>query len=323
MASPQPPRSTRAYALFLDHKSREGSQLLDAMQARAKPDAKSLVYWRLAQVRYLDLIQSPDAPRAWAKLADDCPDSLPVQESALSSPSNGDQREFLSRTIERVRTLNHDAGETWRLARARWYVMTGTPTAQDWQKATVLLNQVLRETPDSIEARFLLAQCLDQQNDLPQALQTLLIASRLEPDSRLITLKLAELLEKSGDHLGARQQLDRITNLETANPEQRRQAAILMALEGDAGKAAHLLDNGHAQSRPDEFILANLYYHLHDLHHAEELSDKLLKDPDIKSITLASSLYAAMGRISDAQRVLKQLGPAKARSPRRPRPGTG
>ena len=300
----------RAYGLFAAGKPQEGMQLLDAMQSRAKLDARNLVLWRLAHVRYLDLIKSPDAAAAWIKLSDDMPDTLLVQEGAISSPSNHDQRDFLSRAIDRVKNLTGDSGETWRLARARWF-MTAPPPNVDWESAATLLQGVLRDAPDSIEARFLLAQCLEQQNNLPQALETLFAASRLEPDSRPIALYLAQLLQKSGDYLSARQQLDRLTTMKMSDPEQRRRAAILLAQEGDAGKAVELLEDGQAQSRQEELLLANLYYHLHQLDRAQQLSTKLLENPDLDAVTLAANLYAAMGQISDAQRVLKQLDQLK------------
>jgi predicted Zn-dependent protease len=301
----------RAYGLYANGKPQEGVKLLDAMQSRAKPDARNLVLWRLAHVRYLDLINSPDAAAAWIKLSDDMPGTLLVQEGAIASPSNREQRDFLSRAIDRVRNLTGDSGETWRLARARWYMSSPPPAPVDWASSATLLQEVLRDAPDSIEARFLLAQCLEQQNNLPQALETLFAASRLEPDSRPIALYLAQLLQKSGDYISARQQLDRLTSMKMFDPEQRRRAAILLAQEGDAGKAVELLEDGKAQSRQEELLLANLYYHLHQLDRAQQLSTKLLANPDLDAITLAANLYAAMGQISDAQRVLKQLDQLK------------
>ena len=300
-----------AYGLFTAGDPARGRQSLADARAQVKTDPAQETAWRLADARFLDLIQSPEALPTWKKLADELPDELIVQQAAISTPSTSTDRELQSRVIDRLQKLTGEGGQLWRLARARW-LMTGNFAPTDSDQALTLLSEVLRLSPDSVEARFLLAQCLDRTGNTPKAIEHLSTAARLDPDSRPVALYFAQLLQKSGDFVRAREQLDRLTRNGMDDPEQGRRAAILLAQQGDTRRAVNILEDARSQSRQAEILLATLYYSLNQFDEAQRLSSKLLENPDVAAVKLAADLYASMGRLDDAARVLEQLDTIQA-----------
>ncbi len=295
---------TRAYALYARGEVEAGRALLRQEHAAAAPTGRDAVSWALAEVRYLELIESPEAAEAWIRLADKYSDDLVVQQAAINIPVIHQDREFQARTIERIRVLTGESGQLWRLALARWHMSADPP---DSEPAILLLNDVLRINPESVEARFLLAQSLDQLGNTPKAIEHMVAASRLDPDSRPVALYLAHLLQKSGDFTRAKEQLDRLTRIELVDAEQRRRTAILLAQQGDAGRAVELLERSEQNTRQEDLLLAQLYFRLNQYARAEQVSQRLLEHPDVAAISLAANLYAAMGQMDEAHRVLAQL----------------
>jgi predicted Zn-dependent protease len=296
----------QAFLLFDAGKPDEGLQSLRARMADAHATGAGAAAWEMVEARYLDLMQSPLAAAAWSRLADAHESDLLVQQAVLSSPEARKDRELQARSIDRLRKISGENNPAWRLARARWLV-SGSLNDVDAQQAAALLSDVVKNAPDSLEARFLLARCFERLNKLPQAIEQLNAAAQLSPDSRSIQLFLAELLQRRGDYTESRKLLDRVAGGEFPNPEQRRRAAILLAQQGDSGAAMSLLEQGKESSRDAELLMADLSLQNNDLEHAAALSAKLMQSPDIKTIAIAAEIYAALGRMSEAQAVLARL----------------
>jgi predicted Zn-dependent protease len=296
----------QAFLLFDAGKADEGLQSLRARIAESHAPGASSAAWELVEARYLDLMQSPQALAAWSRLSDAHETDLLVQQAVLSSPEARKDRDLQARSIDRLRRISGQDNPAWRLARARWLV-SGSLNDVDAQQAAALLTDVVKNAPDSLEGRFLLARCFERLNKLPQAIEQLNAAAQLSPDSRSIQLFLAELLQRRGDYVEARKLLDRVAGGEFQNPEERRRAAILLAQQGDSGAAMSLLEQGKDSSRDAELLMADLSLQNNDLEQAAALSAKLMQSPDIKTIAIAAEIYAALGRMSEAQAVLAKL----------------
>lgn len=296
---------SRAAALHAAGKTDEGKSLLAAARSNAKPTPEADVSWRLAEVRYLDLTRAPGRHAAWQALADELSQNLVVQQAAVETDAARGDPAFALRVIDRIRSLAGEQSTSWRLAKARLLLAEG-PDANSGE-AAILLNEALRFSPESVEARLLLAQSLDREGHTPKAIEHLTAAARLDPASQTVTLFLVHLLQKSGDFAQARLHLDRLGQGERLDPEQRRRAAAVLAQQGDTAEAAELLASAHGRTREEELMLAQLYLGLGRLSEAQQVIEPLMQSPDLGAVALAADLYGRMGKPQEAASALQQL----------------
>ena len=74
------------------------------------------VEWQVAGARLLDLARIPRRRRRGSRWANARPDELGIQEAALQANSPRSERDFVDRTIERVKKLTGGEGVQWRVA---------------------------------------------------------------------------------------------------------------------------------------------------------------------------------------------------------------
>ena len=282
----------------------------DSAKRAAKADDPA---WRLARARYLDATANPAAHDAWVALGDAFPISVQIQQAAASARAVSHDWGFMQRTIDRLRALTADTGDEalgWRLAKAR--LMVDAPRSDaDAEQASILLNQILRTDPALPEAHVLLAQALVQLKRIDGAIDHLSYAARLEPGNVPVALQLASLLQSRGQFDRVRQELEGI-NLRMQSSDQRHQAALLLARQGNLDKAIALLEE---QQKTDgatpDLLLAALYRRQNQLDKAESMVKRLLEKPDLPAIQFAAALYAGEGKPADAQAALARLDSLK------------
>jgi lipopolysaccharide biosynthesis regulator YciM len=297
---------SKALAVYLDGKKDEALAQV-ATARRAAADSRE---WAVASARLLDVARDPKASSAWIALADGSPDDLSVQQLALSARSVRGEREFIDRTIERVKRLSGNDGVQWRVARARWLldgVANQTSTAErrkTAEDASVLLSDVVRVAPDAVEARFLQARALEVQGNTSAAAEQMTAVVQANPSMVSASLYLAQLLQSRGDFIKAREYLERVTQSGLKDASSRRLAAQLLAQQGNPGQGIKVLEDATDAGGGSDLLLAMLYRQQNDLKHAEEIVGRLLQKPDLQTIMLAVDLYGAMGRPDDAKRAV-------------------
>jgi tetratricopeptide (TPR) repeat protein len=296
----------QAYLAYTAGHAEQG--LNDLIRATPPPSDQNSAEadWLLARARYLDLMQSPEASRRWNEISERFAGNPLVQQAVLGSYSASRDRELQRLAIARLGTVGGERTQAWRLASAR-YLIGGPFQAADARKASMLLEELLKTSPDSMEARFLLARCLESLDNMPRAIEQMFAASRLDPQSRPVSLYLVQLLQKAGDYTRAQEVLNQIAAQTFPEPEEARRAAILFAQQGDARQAAEILQS--IQSRPPDadLMLAQLLYHSNQMDRAQAISEKLLASPNADIILLNAQMYAAMGRSSDVERTIGQI----------------
>lgn len=275
--------------------------------------------WRVARARYLDAIGHTDAATAWVSLGDAFPNNLTVQQAAVKARAPGADWEFAQRTIDRLKQLTGEKGLAWRIAQARLYV-EGARDAADYERGSVLLNEILRDEPESIDARVLLARALVQMKRIDGAIEHLRVAASLDRTSVPIALQLAALMQSRGDFEKVNEELARIApQLKTS--EQRRNAAMLLAQQGKQDQAIDLLQQPSAATNAsaspdrkpatggDDLLLAILYRQQRQFNKAEQVVQRLLNTDkvDVATVQFATSLYTSQGRRADAERALTHL----------------
>lgn len=296
----------RAINKFRQGAGPEGVAMLKA--AREKSGKADDLEWELAWARILEVTQDIGAKDAWVKLADGHPSDRQIQQMTLSVRSTRSDREFIDRTIERLRKLTGDEGVTWKLARARW-MLDGAKNDQDLAQTTVLLKDVIRTAEDLVEPRVLLAQAYERLNNATGAVEQLRAAAAADPSNMQVALYLSRLLQKRGEFDKAREELDRVAKGQATDVAQKRQAAVLLAQQGDAKSAIDLLQQGgDEKDGSGSLLLAMLYRQRNELPKAEAVVQKLLaSNPDPVAVQFAADLYAQQGRRADADKALALL----------------
>ena len=133
------------------------------------PNATS-TEWRVAQAEYLEQINDPRAKDAWIALGDAHPDDVRIQNLILKEArSTITDRDFFSRTIDRLHKLTGDDALGWQFARAR-FLLTSDDKRRDSAEAVEILRRLVGQSPDTTEYRVMLAAGLVNQGDVNGAI---------------------------------------------------------------------------------------------------------------------------------------------------------
>jgi tetratricopeptide (TPR) repeat protein len=317
--------SARARMLLGAGKADEGKRVLEAAKAAVREPA-DVKAWRAAWVTYLDFTADGAARGAWGSFADEFAEDAQVQALALHAPSVNADREFLDRTIERLRSATCENAIGWRVARARWLAegATGAGAQAKLIRAASLLGEVCRDLPDLPEPRILLARCLNKLGNVREAIAQLARVAHAHPRLHSAALELADLLQAQGDFGGAKVHLDRVGDDPTVSAQDRVTAAALLARGGDTADALSLMRRLRQSGGPDAgqvvptLFLAELYRKEGDAAKAKEVCRQLLdRAADPGAIGLLADLLASEGQTEQAEQVLARLDEAKVPAPQK------
>lgn len=283
-----------------------GRQLL-ADAARNDPEALG---WRFAQAQFLAHLGDPGAALAYADLAATYPDQLDLQVQIMRSAAVRADRELSDRLIERVRALAGEQSSRWRVERARWH-LTGPDPAAEAVAAEDLLDQAIDGNPGDADAYLLRARAKELQGRLAQAVQDAQAAQRIRPDAPGVLLELVRFEQAVGNFAAARTSLQRIADNGAADATQLRQAAAMLAGQGEYAEATRLLESLQKRagfSTEDRLLLARLYAQSGKLHEAKWQIDRLLDQrPSLETISFAADFYGQLGELENARAVLGRL----------------
>jgi tetratricopeptide (TPR) repeat protein len=295
----------RARSLFNRGRPAEGLRLLE--QARAGHGTDD-VTWHAIWAAYLDMIDDPRAKAEWIALGDANVKNVRVQRAALSSRAVQGDHDFLGRTIDRLSDLLGKDSVSLSLVRARW-LLQGQSTEKDVTTASILLSGINRSAPDMVAPRLLLATCYMRMGNISGAIDQLAAVCDMQPQQAGIALELARLLQVHGDFARARQYIDRATRSRSATIPNLRQAASLLALQGEYAAALALLEKAYsgADKQPPDLVLGALYRQLNQPAKADQMCRRLLEKPDAAAIAFCADFYASEGRSEEAQHALKLL----------------
>jgi len=300
----------KAVSLAGSDQPEEGLQLLDAGASSDQTGSDPLV-WKIQRARYLDYIQHPDANSAWVALGDNHPTHLYIQQQILQAKGLGDDRDFIDRTIDRVRAITGEFGLTWRMARAKWLLQSENVDANaDVAKAISLLNNIVRDYPSLLQPHIMLAHSLQRVGNVTGAIERLDTAAEKGANPHAISLEKARLFQTQQHFEDARDALATIVSSDTATPDLLRRAAVLLAGQGEDRASIAVLEKIYANLEdpaPADLLLAKLYYRTGKLEEAEQICQRLMQQPTVEAIQFTAQLYASQGQNQDAQNALAKL----------------
>lgn len=317
----------RALARAQEGEIERGLALIDERIAGLEGDTEAATFqqWQAARAEYLQRIGDPRAAAAWIELAEAHPENPSLQQRALRSGAAEHDPAFAERALDRLRRMLGEHSANWRVERARWLIEA--PAEQrDPAEAAELLEEVVSRTPGQLEPRLLLARAHEQRGLRPLAIRELTAAAEREPESASIALQLARLHQSMDHSRSARRQLLRVVESEQASIVERRQAATMLAAQGEDALALEVLEALHQpQAAGGEeslldpnttLVLAQLYQRAGRRDEALATLEPLVSDnPTPAALSYAARIHAAQGQTERAERLIEQLEQLDAPEP--------
>ena len=323
-------KTTPALALA-DAKIRSDTErpeaILDGLKRLAKENGNT-VGWQLAVARWLEETNDPAARAAWVDLGDQHPDDLAVQRTIVESAGSARaDRRFTGRTIDRLKALTGDAGQQWKLERAKWLLDGGEDGAKSHEETLEAVNTLMdlvRAAPDQIEARVWYSRALEQAGSVPGAIDNLRAAADRDRRDPRAAFELIRLLQNQDKPDEVRQYANRLADVAVLTDRQRPDVAALLARLGELDRAVAVLDPaarpgadaasaqaGRDALSPDaKLLLADLYRRQGKGDQAGSLYDQLLARPapGAEALLHAADYYAESGEGERAKQTLDRLG---------------
>lgn len=301
---------TRALILASNGDTTTAMSGFEAEYRKADLKGPQASQWLVARARLLSALASNDAGPAWIEVADKYPEDLAIQNEAVSAAEVRRDIEFRRRVIERLKAGTASGFGTWRIAEVRLLLDTGADS-REMTRAADDLTEYVRRSPASMDARLLLAICLERVGSTGAAIEQLRTVVRQNPDIRSASLLLAELLQKRGDFSAAGQLLDETLARNIGGSSERRGVASLLANQGEPDRAISVIEADNSRSGPD-ILLARLYRQRGDLTSAEsEIRKVVSATPDIGSLRLMAEILRAQGKTDEAAKTLGRLSELK------------
>jgi predicted Zn-dependent protease len=293
---------------FRKTNSRDGGlKLLQDRAAAATP--QTLPYFGLAIATFREATADPNSINEWKAVGDKYPKELNIQRGILISQAAYGDRDFYDRTINRVKALAGDASTTWKLARARW-LLDGPQTPQASTDAQTLLDDVLKAEPQSVPALVLSSEAKSRLGDVNGAADMLTKAKQLDPNSSMMSLSLAQMLQVRGDFEKAHEQLEQAASDKNATPDFKERTAVLLASQGDVARAISILEPMITDGTATESVklhLAAFYCRVKEFSKAQAISDDLMKKPDASTVVLAAQIQMFQRQPAAAEKIMEQL----------------
>jgi tetratricopeptide (TPR) repeat protein len=280
-----------------------------ALLTRASQSSGGGVEWDMAIAQYLESVSDPAAAGRWIALGDRYPEDLDVQRLILSAAESvrGD-RAFFARTIERLRQLTGEAGQQWKLERAKWLLASNQ--YDDSVAAVALLTEIIQRGLS--KPRIYLARALEQTGNVNTAMEHLKAASDQQPRDPQPVIELSRLLRRAGKLEDARRFLVRVARDGVMSAGERLTVASLLGELNEIQHASDLLAAAEFRGANDpagRVLLAELYRKLGMADDAQRLYDALLGAPEPSAMALlsAADFYASTARRDEADAVLARL----------------
>lgn len=267
------------------------------------------VEWQMVQAQFLESIGHPAAARHWVDLGDRNPEHLEVQRLILAAADSARaDRAFIARTIERLRQLTGEAGQQWKLERAKWLLASND--YDDSVQAVTLLTEMIQRGLS--KPRIYLARALEQTGNINTAIEHLKAASDADPRDPRPVLELVRLLRTQSKLEDVRRYALRLARDGVLGNDERLTVASLLVELGEPQRAVDLLAAAEFRGANDpacRVLLAELYRRRGLVADAERLYDLLLSAPEPSSATIlsAADFYASTARTDRAAAVLRRL----------------
>jgi len=293
------------------------ARAFDEMAAAADPQSPE---WRLAHCQFLEAVASPKVMEAWRSLGDRFPGSAIVQSAVGNAAVDHRDAALAATSLERLHNLTDDVGQKWRMLRARM-LMSDLAAGADGTtlgagvEAVTILTDVVREVPNWITPRLLLANALARTGNAGSAIEHLRAASAIDPSSADTVLELVKVLrqQERGDEIP--RALRAFIPPTRLGDSQRIAIAAAMAEAGQSENAVALLQGcRHPLPSPGQLLLAEQCRQLGNKEVAGKIYASLLggSSPSPAVLASAAEFYAMQGDDDRARATLARMADSGA-----------
>lgn len=291
------------------HNAGDGDKGLEILATAAKA-ADDSPGWETVLPEYLELTGAPDAAQAWAKAADQHSGDTAVQRRVLASRTAWQDTDLIGRVIERVKEQTGEEAVGWRVARARWLLLTDS-SEKTAAEAIALLNDVIRTSAPQADRHVLLAAAFERLSNYEGAQYSLTNALQIAPDSNAIRFQLARISQIRGQTDRARQYIEDALRNPAVSADDVRRAAAIFASQNEIDRAIALQLQTHPpedRENPADLLLAELYRRDNMPEKAEAICTRILQEaPTAQAVQFTADLLASQGRTQEAETVLARL----------------
>lgn len=249
------------------------------------------------------------ATQAWAKLGSAWPENRTIQMAVLRSPAARLDRAAIDQAIDRLKQIDGDNTNAWKVERARW-LLTDDQPADHAQAALDLVNDVIDEQTTLALPFILRGNALRLLNRPEDAIADLQKAINLAPADTRARLELAGAYQETNRPGPARDEVLRLLKQpDLSGPALRSASQLLINLRAYADAALPLqrLEASGQAAPQDVLALAQIYRQLQQTDKALLLLDDVLADPSPQAIVFAADLYASAGKTDQAAATLARL----------------
>lgn len=287
----------------------EGKRLLQEAVSSHEGDLRREFERRLAV--YLDRIGDPEAGDLLRRLAEEQERSAQAQLDLLESSSAWRDPDTVRLAVQRLRNLAGEASTEWRLYEAR-RLLTFDPSDKNTAQVYMLLNEIVKDDSEAVEARRLLAESLllsGQARDRSKASELLEEAVRAAPERADIHARLVSVLQEAGEAERAAQRLEAFAELDDVSDPMKRRRAQLAAEQGMWSLAIRDITSLRSAMTSDRVTLGSLYWKSGAVEEAMRVFASLIEQEDVepRALRAAAEFFASQGDMDRAQGLIDRL----------------
>ncbi len=292
-------------------RSAEGRGLLEnALKNTEEGSADRLLAQRVLTA-YLVEVGSADAAAALAALLDQSRDSAADIAFVLSQPLTWRHEELARRGVDMLANVLGDSSIRVSLAQAALILQFDRKDPARMARALVMVNDVLRRTPESIGALTLMSalHLSSTPPDVDAAVRQLQRAVRAQPRRADLYPQLIALMQRQGNFDAAQGYLQRLGELAARQDEVRLVELQLLESQGDFQTIISRLGEQLASgaSEQNRAMLLAALHRADRLDEAHEIAQTLIESPhlQVETLEIVSHFMADTGQIDEAMALLE------------------
>ncbi len=306
-----PVADTKARLLHSEGRSDEGLQVVQtALEANEAAEDNQLLRQRM-KTSYLLLIDHEDKIDALHELLEVDDELGTAADYVVSRQESWQDRDLIDRAIERLAEVSGEQANRVNLARAEYTLRYESDSESRLAEAQVLVNSVLHRTPNSLDARQLMARLYlaGPSPDLDNAVREMQRALADHPGEPMLYVRLIRMLQQRGSYEMADEYLTRLARLNVTNPEIRQQEIQLLEAQGDPQRVVERMSQLAGEAGIDDPVAMISRLHRAGRHQQalDELESSLAAgDPDASLVQAGINIYLDLGVPHEARRLLEE-----------------
>lgn len=272
-------------------------------EAAPKPATKE---WQTTIAGYMITGDANEATAMLITVADNYPDELTLQLSALQASDPVDHAEFFGSAVARLRQQAGESSIHWRLHQARQRAQNPSDT-EALQAAIADLARAEGLAPIHLELQLSLARCHLLLEEFEDAAEHAKTAKTILPNSAQAMILHGKSLFKLNRYDEARLDLVPIARDTQLDPNMRLDACKLLFEKGERGVVGRAVESIWSAGQANNealVLLAQVYIEEGAFNKADQVCKALLKHPDAQAVRFVASYYRKTKRPELAEQTI-------------------